>query len=194
MEKHAKRRIGLILVLAHFTATPAVAAPVDYAMEPGASTVAFETDFGRERITGSFPLASADLTLDFENTANSTIDVTLDVTGARASFPFAAQALQGATVLDAKTYPKMHFISTRVVAKGDGASVSGNITIRGVTRPVTLQARIFRQTGYAAGDRSHLTVRLTGQVKRSEFGASGFADLVGDEVRILINARIATKG
>lgn len=175
-------------------ATKALAAPQVYLLQTEASTVAFETDFGREKITGTFPLASADLTLDFDNAANSTIDVTLDVSGARASFPFAAQALRGPTVLDAKAHPKMHFASTRVVSKGEGATVSGNLTLRGVTRPVTLQARIFRQAGYADGDRSHLTVRLTGRVKRSAFGATGWADLVGDEVRILIDARIEAKG
>jgi len=136
---------------------------------------------------------SAGLTPDFDNASNSTIDVTLDVTGAQASFPFAAQALQKPTVLDSKAHPKMHFASTRVTAKGDSANVSGNITIRGVTRPIALQADIFRQARYAQGDRSHLSVRLTGQVLRSAFGANGWADLVGDEMRILIDARIAKK-
>jgi polyisoprenoid-binding protein YceI len=172
----------------------AQARPVAYLLQPAQSSVAFETDFGKERITGTFPLASADLTLDFENVANCTIDVTLDVTRAKASFPFAAQALRGATVLDAAAHPRMHFVSTRVKARGEGADVSGNITIRGVTRPITLRAVIYSQKGYKAGDRSHLSVRLTGRVKRSEFGATGWADLVGDEVRILIDARIEARG
>lgn len=170
------------------------ARPVAYLLQPEASTVSFETDFGKDRITGTFPLASADLTLDFEDVSNCTIDVTLDVTRAKASFPFAAQALRGATVLDAANHPRMHFVSTRIKAQGDAAEVSGNITIRGVTRPVTLRAVIFRQAGHAAGDRSRLSVRLTGRVLRSQFGATGWADLVGDEVRIRIDARIATKG
>ena len=170
------------------------ARPVAYLLQPEFSTVAFETDFGKERITGTFPLAGADLTLDFEQVANCTIDVTLDVTRAKASFPFAAQALRGATVLDAANHPKMHFVSTRVTPHGEGADVAGNITIRGVTRPITLRALIYRQAGHAAGDRSRLSVRLNGKVLRSQFGATGWADLVGDEVRIQIDARIAAKG
>lgn len=184
----------VLAALCLLAAPAALAAPVSYDMQPDTSSVAFETDFGVDKINGSFPLASADLTLDFDNAANSTIDVTLDVTGAQASFPFAAQALRGPKVLDAKNHPKMHFASTKVEAKGDGATVSGNITIRGVTRPITLQAGIFLQKGSAAGDHSHLTVRLTGQLKRSEFGATGWSDLVGDEVRIMIDARIVAKG
>lgn len=172
----------------------AQARPVAYLLQTAASSVAFETDFGKEHITGTFPLARAALTLDFETVANSTIDVTLDVAHAKANFPFAAQALRGATVLDAGAHPEMHFVSTRVKARGDGADVSGNITIRGVTRPITLRAVIYQQKGSAKGDRSHLSVRLTGRVKRSDFGATGWAELVGDEVRILIDARIVTKG
>ena len=170
------------------------ARPVVYVLQTATSSVAFETDFGPDKITGTFPLARAELTLDFEDVTKCKIDVTLDVTRAKASFPFAAQALRGPKVLDADVHPNMHFVSTRIKARGEGADVSGNITIRGVTRPVTLRAMIYRQAGYAEGDRSHLSVRLTGRVLRSEFGATGWADMVGDEVRIVIDARIEARG
>jgi polyisoprenoid-binding protein YceI len=181
-------RLALAFLL---LASPAFAAPADYVLEPEASTVGFETDFGEQDITGRFPITQANLTLDFDSAANSTIDVILDVSRATASFPFAADALKGSNVLDARNYPNIRFVSTRIRADGDGATVQGNLTIRGVTKPVTLQAQIFRQQGYEAGDMSHLTVTLRGAVQRSEFGATGFADMVGDEVRLDIRARIA---
>jgi polyisoprenoid-binding protein YceI len=169
------------------------AATVEYALDRDRSSVAFETSFGPDMITGTIPLNSADLSLDFAQVANCTINVDLDVSGAQASFPFAAQALKGPKVLDAKTHPRMTFASTSVKAEGDGAAVTGNLTIRGVTRPITLRAEIYRQTGSAVGDRNHLTVRLTGKVNRSEFGATGWSDMVSDEVRIIITARIDAK-
>jgi polyisoprenoid-binding protein YceI len=175
-------------------APPARAALVAYTLDASASTVAFETDFGPDLITGAIPLALADLTLDFDNVANCTVLVELDVTGAEASFPFAAQALKGPKVLDAKSHPRMRFESTGVQRAGDAADVTGNLTIRGVTLPVTLRAQIFRPEGSAETDRSRLTVRLTGRVSRSAFGASGWADLVGNEVRIVITARILAQG
>jgi polyisoprenoid-binding protein YceI len=181
-------RLALAMML---LTTAAVAAPADYALEPEASTVGFETDFGDQDITGRFPITQANLTLDFDRAANSTIDVILDVSRATASFPFAAEALKGGNVLDARNHPTIRFISTRIRADGDGATVQGDLTIRGVTKPVTLAAQIFRQQGYAEGDLSHLTVQLRGAVQRSAFGATGFADLVGDEVRLDIRARIA---
>lgn len=181
-------RLALAFVL---LAGPANAAPERYVLEPEASSVGFETDFGQQDITGRFPITQADLTLDFDSAANSTIDVILDVSRATASFPFAADALKGSNVLDARNHPTIQFVSTRIRAQGSGATVEGNLTIRGVTKPVTLAAEIFRQQGYADGDRSHLTVTLRGAVSRSAFGATGFADMVGDEVRLDIHARIA---
>lgn len=166
------------------------AATVAYHLDPAASTVAFETDFGPDLITGSIPLDKADLSLDFANVANCTVAVALDVTGAKASFPFAAQALKGPKVLDAKNFPRMTFESTSVKGAGTAADVTGKLTIRGVTRTVTLKAQIFRPQGSAATDLDHLTVKLTGRVHRSDFGATGWSDMVGDEVRIIITARI----
>lgn len=189
------RKPTLIALLAALAASPAAqAATVAYALDPVASTVAFETDFGPDLITGSIPLRVANLKLDFDNVRNCTIAVELDVTGAQASFPFAAQALKGPKVLDASAHPRMTFNSTSISRAGEAADVIGNLTIRGVTRPVTLRAEIFRPKGSAADDFSRLTVRMTGRVNRSAFGATGWPDMVGDEVRIIITARIDAQG
>lgn len=175
-------------------APPLSAAPVPYRLEAEASSVGFEADFGPDLITGTMPVASADLVIDFARLANCRIDVALDVAHAQASFPFAAQAMKGPKVLDADSHSEIVFRSSAVRAKGDGAEVTGEVTIRGVTRPMVLQAVIWRQKGTAEGDRSHLTVKLTGSVKRSDFGATGWSDMVGDDVRLTILARIAQDG
>jgi polyisoprenoid-binding protein YceI len=185
-----QRSAPLALITALILALPLNAATVAYRLDATASSVAFETDFGPDLITGSIPLEKADLKLDFNNVSNCTVEVALDVTGAKASFPFAAQALKGPKVLDAKDHPRMTFESTSVNGAGEAAEVTGNLTIRGVTKTVTLKAQIFRPQGSATDDFSHLTVRLSGQVNRSDFGATGWSDMVGDEVRIMITARI----
>ncbi len=187
-------RPAIFALAALLLALPANAATIAYKMDTANSSVAFETDFGPDKIIGSFPLEQADLKLDFDNVANCTVDVALDVTGAKASFPFAAQALKGPKVLDAKDHPRMTFTSTSVKGAGDAADVTGNLTIRGVTKSVTLKAKLFRPQGSAATDRDHLTVKLSGSVNRSDFGATGWADMVGDQVRIVITARIDAKG
>lgn len=182
---------ALLAALSLWPALPARAAPVAYALQAENSTVGFETDFGPDHITGTMPIKSARLLIDFDKLSNCTIDVALDVAHATASFPFAAQAMKGPKVLDAAAFPEMTFRSGTIARAADGATVDGMLTLRGVTRPVRLAASIYRQQGSATGDLSHLTVLLTGRVNRSDYGATGWADMVGDEVRLTITARIA---
>lgn len=171
-------------------ALPAAASPDKYALDAAESVVNFQTDFGRDHINGRMPIASADLSLDFSRVANSTVAVVLDAASSQASFPFAAQAMKGPKVLDTRRFPQITFQSTSVRKSGDGAVIEGNMTIRGQTRQAVLTANIWRQRGTVAGDLRHLTVRLVGAISRSAFGATGWADAVGDEVRFDILARI----
>ena len=180
---------ALLLLLT--MALPANAAPAAYVLEPADFSVRFETNFGSDTITGKMPVLRADLLLDFQRLSASKVAVTLDSAHATASFPFAAQAMKGPKVLDSDVFPQISFVSNSVTAKGDGAEVKGSVTIRGVTKPMVMQAIIWRQKGHASGDLSRLTIRLTGVVNRSDFGAVGWSDMVGDQVRLDILARIA---
>ena len=174
--------------------TPALAKPVHYRLDQTASEVAFEIDLGQGPLRGTMPVSAADLILDFDRAAASSVRVTLDASRARTPLPFATEAMKSASVLATGTHPEIRFESTRLSASGQKASVAGKITIRGVTRPIVMAAQIFRPKGSAAGDRDQLTVRLTGTIRRSDFGAGGFADLVGEEVRLDITARIRRTG
>lgn len=171
-------------------ASPAIAAPAAYHLQPELSSVGYETDFGPDKINGTMPVSKADLTLDFTNVSGSKVAVTVNAAGATASFPFAAQAMKGPKVLDTAEFPEIIFTSTSVKEEAQGATILGNITIRGVTRSASFHAEIYRQQGTAQGDLSHLTIQLTGAVARSAFGAVGWHDMVGDEVRLNILARI----
>jgi polyisoprenoid-binding protein YceI len=178
--------LALLLV-----AAPLAAAPVPYALDAANSTVGFEVGFGPDRIKGSIPVVSADIALDLDRVGNSRVDVVLDVAHAQASFPFATQALRGAKVLDAADFPSMTFRSTGVTLRGsEVADVAGDLTMRGQTRPVVLTAQLFRQRGTEAGDRSRLVLLVNGLIRRSEFGASGWNDMVGDEVEVKMSVRM----
>ena len=139
------------------------------------------------------PVKSADMTLDFEQPDASRVTVTLDAAAATAGFPFATQALAGPRVLATGEFPEILFETTVFRAQpgpGARAEIDGNLTIRGVTHPVTLAAEIFRQQGRSDGDLSALSVHMTTAVSRAAYGADGWSDMVGDEVRIRIVARI----
>jgi len=102
--------------------------------------------------------------------------------------------LAGKDWLDAADFPTVAFASTRIDA-GDGVHgvVEGNLTLHGVTRPVTL-AVTFNGVG---GDLIPLITRAgfsaTATLKRSDFGLNRFAGLVGDEVQLVIEVEFTRK-
>ena len=181
---------ALIPALFLLSTFAAVAAPSRYELERDASSVGFRVGFGPDEITGTLPVRSADILLDFDNPPNSRVAVVLGTRGAKASFPFATQALRGPKVLSADAHPTLSFSTSEMRADGRKARVQGTLTIRGVARPIALDGQIFRQQGSADGDLSRLSVHLSGAVSRSAFGADGWSDMVGDTVALDIRVRI----
>lgn len=189
---YAFRLLALILCLLAPLAgiQPALAAPASYALDQPRSSVRYFWEVNGAPSRGEMPVSAADLSLDFANVAASHVHVELNVAKATARLPFAQQAIRGPQILDAANHPRAVFQSTRVRADGTGARIDGQLTLRGVTRPLTLKAEIYRQQGSDAGDLSALTIRLTGTISRAAFGATGYPKLVGDTIRLDILARI----
>ncbi|WP_068112615.1 YceI family protein [Tropicimonas marinistellae] len=177
-------RLLLLVAALAMQPPPATAATVRYDLDGNASRVGFVVRFGPDSITGVLPVLGAKLALDADTPRNSRVHVVLDTTRARASFPFATRELRGPRVLHSARHPTLEFATTELRADGRMARVHGLLTIRGITRPITLQAQIYRPAGTAPGDLSLLTVHLWGVVRRSEFGADGWAGMVGDEVHL----------
>lgn len=171
-------------------ACPALAAPDAYALDTENSVVGFGYQFSGQTMQGTMPVATADITLDLDAPANSSVSATLNAAEAQAGVFLATQAMRGTSVLDTKAFPTIRFTSTKITPKGDAARVDGMLTIRDVTRPVSLTARIYRQRGTEEGDRSRLSIHLAGAVSRAAFGADGFPDLVADTITLDILTRI----
>jgi polyisoprenoid-binding protein YceI len=183
-------RITLAALALCVGASPGLAAPKHYMVDAAHSSIGFIWRFGNEAVTGRMMVASGDAVVDFANLTNSTVDVDVIAASAEAGFPFATQAMRGPTVLDTQQFPTIRFHSSDVRKAGSGAIVRGDLTLRGVTRPIAFATEIYRQTGSEPTDLSHLTILLTGTLKRSEFGATGWSDAVGDDLTLRILARI----
>ena len=169
--------------------------PIPYRLQADRSEVGFIFNLSGANNRGSMPVRSADIVIDFARFSNSSADVTVDVSSARTGLIFATEALKAGSVLDARSYPTIRFQSTAIRPNDPrnlsaGGKIDGNLTIRGVTRPVTLDAALFRQQGTAEGDLSQLSFRISGAVNRSDFGASGYSDIVADQIRLDIAARV----
>ena len=88
-------------------------------------------------------------------------------------------------MLDAGRFPAIKFESTKLTQNGDQAQLFGSITVKDVTRPIILNARIFRTAGSATDDRDNLVVR--------DFGVDGFKSYVGDILKLAITVQIEKK-
>lgn len=180
----------VIATLTLLAIAPATAEPRAYALEPATSKVSFTYTLLGNTNTGTMPIQAANLTLDFQRLQNSSAQVTLNAAGTRTGLIFVTETLKSPEVLNTDIHPRIDFESTGVTQTTSGARVAGNITLRGITRPLVLDAQIFRQKGTEAGDLSRLSVILTGSINRSDFGASGYADTVADKVDLRILARL----
>ncbi|WP_438956852.1 YceI family protein [Cognatiyoonia sp.] len=100
------------------------------------------------------------------------------MTGTHAGFGKLTEAVRSEAVLSTTQNPRATFERSRVTRSGIGATFEGNLTLQGVVRPVTLDARIYRERGSDMGDLSTLVLHITGDLDRNEFGASGDANLV----------------
>ncbi|MBY5932014.1 YceI family protein [Tateyamaria omphalii] len=193
------RRHLLLCALATLAPRTSFAAPTPYRLGAGGATITYTFMLSGAPVKGTIPVSQADLQVDPNNLSASTAVVRADVRRARTGLIFATEALKSESVLDAATHPTAQFRSTRVrVGPGgrisDGATLEGDLTLRGVTRPVRFDAGLFRARGSAADDFSQLTVMLKGRVDRRDFGAIGYPDLVDNTVGIDITAEISARG
>lgn len=168
-----------------------------YAADPGHTLVTWTLDhFGFSPYTGIFGSVTGTLTLDPKNPGAGKVDVTIPVSKVTTASAGLTEHLTragkdggkpdffGANAADAR------FVSTRVSATGESAKIAGNLTLNGVTRPVTLDAT-FYGAGKApemAGGKENVGFHATATITRSQFGLGYGVPLVGDTVKLDIAA------
>lgn len=184
----------LFPILAMWLALSAAAgaAPIRYAVDTEQSVVELEFTAGRrdQEFVSRMRISDFDVVLDFENVTRSRVAVTIDVDSARSTNPIADRALRSQEVLWVERYPEAFFTTRRVTTDGQEIIVDGDITIRGVTRPVTFRGQIYRQQGTQAGDRDRMAIHLGGLVNRTDFGAQGWLGHVSNDVRMRMITRL----
>lgn len=176
-------------------ATPAISASKPYVLVAEGSRVSFIFNLSGVSNSGTIPVETADIRVGTDNLARSSATVTADVRKIRSGLIFVTEAIKSAELLDAERHPTVSFTSNRVQlgAKGrisEGARIDGNLTLRGVTRPITLDANLSRPAGTRPDDLSVLHIRLTGSLSRAAYGATGYAGLADDTVSLDIRAEI----
>lgn len=180
-------------------ATQAFGAERAYTLVPDDSTVTFVFTTSGAQQSGTVPVETADIRVNTRALAQSSALVTADIRNVRSGLIFVTEAIKSADLLDAANHPIVRFASTgiRLGSGGrisNGAVIDGDLTLRGVTLPISLQATLTRPAGTAPDDLSALYVRLNGTLSRKAYGATGYAALAEDTVALDIRAEIRTRG
>ena len=162
-------------------AGPVLAEPFPYELDLKKSEVVFSYILGGRDTKGAFPISSADTVIDLKNVRRSTLDVKVATKFVRAGDAIVTMALRGPELLATGKHPYARFVSTDVSPSANGARITGDLTLKGVTKPVTLDA-VFQRRADAPSDNSELILMVSGKVSRLEFGIVGFPGLVGDEI------------
>lgn len=159
-----------------------------YAIDGGHSQILFSYDhFGFTRNMGLLSGAKGTLTLDPRALDKASVTVEVPIDTLRTSIAKFDGELQGAKWFDAAQFPTARFVSTGVrVEDGDSAKISGNLTIRGVTRPVVLDAEFESAGVHSFNKKETVAFEASTTIKRSDFGLGANVPLVGDEVKLEI--------
>jgi polyisoprenoid-binding protein YceI len=141
------------------------------------------------KVRGIFKGVTGTIEFDEASPASSRVEVTIPAASVETGMEPRDAHLRTADFLDADTYPSLLFASTSIVPRGDRWAIAGDLTIRGVTRPVVLDAEAL---GVVIGmdGRRHAGFEATTKIRRSDWGltwnvgleAGGW--LVSDEISI----------
>jgi polyisoprenoid-binding protein YceI len=202
---------GLFLTLMTITlpgwaATPAPAVPAGkYTLDPAHATLLFRVDhLGFSHYTARFKHFDATLDFDPGKITASKVTVDIDVASIETDYPdplkldFNKQ-LQGPDWLDGSRHPRMTYVSKKIVMTGKGTfKLEGELTLRGITRPLTLNARYNGgYAGHPMDPHARIGFSARGELRRSDFGltygipAPGTTMGVSDAVEIIIEAEFS---
>lgn len=175
------------LVLASASAV-AFAAPVTYKMDPShTDVIASWSHFGFSNPIAHFGDVDGSITYDADNVGQSSVNVTIPLSGMESHVAAFNEHLRSDDFFDAEKYPVITFASTGVEAAGsDKLRVSGDLTVHGVTRPVVLDVTVNRIGEQPMAKRAAAGFDATTTIRRSDFGMAKYAPNVSDEVQIRI--------
>ena len=164
------------------------AAPVSYTIDSSHTFPRFSySHFGLSTQISKFDKTTGTVVLD-KAAKTGSVDVEIDMKSVNTGFPVFNGHIQAEGFLDTATFPTASFKSTKVVFEGDKpVSIDGNLTIKGVTKPVTLVVSNFTNMAHPMLKVDAIGANASTTIKRSEFNAGRFAPNVGDEVTITIS-------
>lgn len=170
------------------TRDPAQIQAGTYAVDPGHTQAGFTVShMGFSNYSGGFSDVSGTLDLQPKNPAASVLKVKIPVASVATTSAKLTDELKGEQWLDAAKYPDMTFVSTKVTPEGkDRAKVTGDLTLHGVTKPVTLDVTLVGAGVNPLSKKYTVGFEAKGTLKRSDFGVKTYVPLIGDALHLTI--------
>ena len=148
-------------------------------------------------VSGFFKSFEGSVETDNENFEHANIDFSIDINSIDTTQPARDEHLKSAEFFDAATYPHIKFKSTSFKKIGDDDyALTGNLTIKNVTKPVTLDVEFGGSAADFYGN-TKAGFEITGKINRKEFGLTwdGVTEagsvVVGEDIKLLINIQFA---
>ena len=185
-----------VAALAAGLTSSAPAAVETYTIDATHSTIQYSLRHLVSKFTGSFSTVSGTITVDRDNLEKSSVVATIDVGSVNTADEKRNGHLKSPDFFDVVKFPVMTFKSTSWKKTGeDTYDVTGNLTIKDVTKPVVLKAKLLG-FGEGMGGTQVSGWEVTGAIQKSDFGLQGPAMLgkvLGDEVAINIGVEAGYK-
>jgi polyisoprenoid-binding protein YceI len=168
--------------------TVAFAAPLTYKIDANhTDVVASWSHFGFSNPIAHFGKVDGFITYDPAKVGDSKAEVTIPLSGLNSHVPDFDDHLRSDDFFDAANHPNITFKSTSVKSAGkDKLTVAGDLTIKGITKPVILAVTINKLGVQPMAKREAAGFEATTTIKRSDFGVGKYAPNVSDEVKISI--------
>lgn len=165
-------------------------------LDPGFTTIEFTVRRLLTRLHGWFSGATGSMVIDADP-SKSVVDLVIAADTLRTSHPGTDEAVRGDDFLDVAEYPEIVFTSTAVEAtESDHWAITGDLTIRDVTRPVTLVTRFIGAAEHPFGGMKKATFEAETVIDRRDFGLDGYqvpvpgsagVVVVGNEIAITLD-------
>ncbi len=177
--------------LAAMLAMPALAGTTTWNLDPMHTNAQFLVKhLGISTVQGDFAKISGTVTLDDTDITKSSVNATIDVSSIDTRVSRRDDDLKSEHFLNLAQFPTITFQSTKVEKDGEGKlKVTGNLTIRGVTKEVTLDVNGPTAPITAMGNQRR-GFSATTKINRQDFGVSADPGMVGDELTILIDSEM----
>ena len=186
MSKHNARRplFRCVILLAVTSACPALAVE-SYTVDTSRSTAHFSVShFWVTTTQGRFDKINGKVTLD-RATKNGLMDIIIEAASINTDITVRDKNLRSANFFDVAKFPTIFYQSSAVIFTGDTpTSIQGNLTLLGVTRPVTLTLTAFNCGLQPATQLQRCKADAHTEIKRSDFGMRYGLPLIGDEIKL----------